>query len=284
MNKKVSDILSDLTNHADGIWSYQFSNVIQSEEIQMRGEVALGKFSYLDEISKHHSVIVMDVEIALFLEKVPVGGVILDVGGCWGWHWRTIWRNRPDVTVFILDFVRQNLIHATQLLRDVINKNVYLVHGDATHLGFRDCTFDAWWSVQTLQHIPNFKLAVSEAHRVLKPNGVFANYSLNNQILVRCIYSLFSKPYVVKGKIPGSFYLNRASDDQLQYIESVFEAKLHRRFSEILFSPELGIVFPGRRTSMFGIIDSMLSGGKRTFAWIARQQSFHLRKHRLNGS
>ena len=71
----------------------------------------------------------------------------------------------------IVDFVKQNLIHAQNILGPVINKSIHLVHGDATKLPFPDSSFDLYWSVQTLQHIPNFRKAIDESRRVLRWGG-----------------------------------------------------------------------------------------------------------------
>ena len=194
---------------------------------------------YLHELSKHHSIPVMDREVDHFLRSIPKNGLIIDVGGCWGWHWRRISNTRPDVTVFIIDFVRGNLVHAKNVLGQQIGTNIFLVHGDATSLIFSDNTFDGWWSVQTLQHIPDYKKAVSEAWRVLKDRGVFANYSLNNQALIRFVYRIMGRKYHVKGNVPGSFYLARASHEQLKQVKDIFSNNCRVRYSEVLFSPEL---------------------------------------------
>lgn len=181
----------------------------------------------------------------------------------------------PDVFVFIVDFVRENLIHARNILGHQINKNIFLVHGDATSLIFQDNTFDGWWSVQTLQHIPNFEKAVKEAWRVLNPGGIFANYSLNIQSLVRFVYRVMGKHYHIAGQIPGTFYLARASDEQFKKVGEIFSNNVTQRFTELLFSPEFKIISPGKEGSILGKVDSLLSGNNQIFSWIARQQSFH---------
>ncbi|MBW1909674.1 MAG: methyltransferase domain-containing protein [Deltaproteobacteria bacterium] len=45
------------------------------------------------------------------------------------------------------------------MLGKLVNISIFLVHGDATSLVFNDNTFDGYWSVQTLQHIPDLKKA-----------------------------------------------------------------------------------------------------------------------------
>ena len=47
------------------------------------------------------------------------------------------------------------------------------VVGSATHLPFADRTFDAVWSINTLEHIPGPEGALQEIRRVLKHEGMF---------------------------------------------------------------------------------------------------------------
>lgn len=281
----VDHILSHLRLGDDGIYSYDFTNTEQNAEITLRESVASHAYhDYLYEIAKHHSVPVMDREVRLFLSAIPTNGIIVDVGGCWGWHWRHVGTIRPDVIVIVVDFIRTNLIHAKNVLGEQINKDIFLVHGDATSLIFDDNTFDGWWSVQTLQHIPDFRRAVVEAWRVLKPGGIFANYSLNSQALVKLIYKLLGRRYHVAGCLPGSFYLTRASHEQVRQIEQIFSNSCRRRYSEVIFSPELTIRFPGKEGSIIGWFDSFLSSYTPICSWIARQQSFHTFKSASSGA
>ena len=154
----------------------------------------------------------MDHEVRRFLAALRPGAKIVDVGGCWGWHWRHLAHERPDVRVIIVDFVRSNLKHAAALLGDNVNKSVFLVHGDATDLRFPDGCFDAYWSVQTLQHIVKLENAVAEASRVLRPGGRFASYSLNDGAAIRWLSRLANRRYVTEGWVDGSYWLARASD------------------------------------------------------------------------
>src|SRR5262245_10031333 len=47
-----------------------------------------------------------------------------------------------------------------------------LVRADATRLPFRDGFFDSVYCYHVLEHVPSPELAVSEAHRVLRPEGL----------------------------------------------------------------------------------------------------------------
>lgn len=279
MTVEQNRILSGLTPDEDGIFSYPFNNRDQAEEILLRESVADHVYDdYLSELSRHHSIPVMDREIERFLRDIPENGSIVDVGGCWGWHWRNLHHTRPDIRVYVVDFIRSNLVHAKNILHDRIGESVFLIHGDATDLVFEDNLFDGYWSVQTLQHIPDFESTIREAFRVLKSGGIFANYSLNIQSIFRLFYRLLGKNYHIEGYIPGRFYLARASSGQIDIIKSVFSGKVTKRYSEILFKPEIKMSFSGRENSITGIMDSRLSNSIGLFSGLARQQSFHTKK------
>ncbi len=274
------DLLKELKKGPDQIYSLANStmNSDQAEEVLLRESVASKKYDdYLEEIAKHHSIPVMDKEVQIFLNKIPLNGNIIDVGGCWGWHWRHINTLRKDIKVFIVDFVKGNLNHALNLLdKDLINKQIFLIHGDATELPFENNSFAGYWTVQTLQHIPNFKNAILESYRVLEHDGIFANYSLNNQFLLKLIYKALGKNYHTKGKIDKAFYLERFSEEQVRIIEAIYERQGRKRYSEILFKPSIKFSYPGRQ-NMLGTLDSLLSNfsaGKS----VARQMSYHITK------
>lgn len=159
----------------------------------------------------------------------------------------------------------------------MINNNIFLIHGDATQLPFPDYSFDGYWSVQTLQHIPDYLKAIQEAYRVLRVPGHFVNYSLNNNKVIGLIYRLCRKRYQIKGKIPGNYYLARVSKEQENIVAQVFQNNIVCRYTEILFQPDLRIQ-PGGKHSLFGRIDTYLSSNIHIFSYIARQCSFHTTK------
>jgi len=118
-----------------------------------------------------------------------------------------------------------------------------------------------------------------ESFRVLTPHsGLFVNYSLNVQPPLRWLYHLFGKSYIIKGEVSGAFWLARASEEQKIFIEEVFGSKVSERWSEILFTPELHLLLPGRAGSWLGQLDSFLSNNFRFLRYLARQHSFHCRK------
>lgn len=284
MSIKLKKLLSLQLLDADGIYNgIVSSSQDQAVEIEMRERVAAREYNnYFDVIAESHSISVMDHEIDLFLAQIPQSGLILDIGGCWGWHWRRLAKTRPDVGVLIVDFVRSNLPHARNVLGDLVGSQVALMHADATALPIALDEnlqgFDGVWSVQTLQHIPAYDKAASEAFRVLRRGGVFANYSLNVQASVKAIKWILGKDYPTSYWMDGNFFLARATLEQKQQIETIFNSKVRQRWSEIIFSPELHFPAPGREGSWLGKLDTLLSNDVGFLRWFARQHSFHCRK------
>ena len=154
------------------------------------------------------------------------------------------------------------------------------MHADATLLPFSGnaSVFDGIWTVQTLQHIPDFTSAVKEAHRVLKPGGHFINYSLHITPFNKLIYKMLGKPFYSEGMVMNSFYLARACNRQLKILEEVFEDNVNSRYSENFFHPDLKIVFSGREGNLLGRLDAMLGHTSFIGRRIARQRSFEVRK------
>jgi ubiquinone/menaquinone biosynthesis C-methylase UbiE len=271
---KLLGALDNLFLGKDGIYGMVPRDDHQVTEVDMRDQLArmpIGDlFGY---ISRSHSFPVMDYEVSCYLKKIPVNGTVIDIGGCWGWHWRDLESKRPDVSVVIVDFVRSNLLRAKGLLGS--SKKIYLVHGDAKSLTFPADTFDGVWTVQTFQHIPDFESAVRESYRVLKFGGEFANYSLNMQPPLRFMSRALRRNYIDEGWVPEMYWLSRASSSQKKIIEKIFMSSVKERWSEIIYTPEIGFWFPGKLHSMIGFVDKYLSNNLGIFGWLARQRSFH---------
>lgn len=285
MNPKLQKLLQSHSADPDGIYrSPAGFSADQSAEIELREKVAAEHCdNFLDAISRNHSIPVMDYEVDRFMAKLPQGALILDIGGCWGWHWRHLAQNRPDVGVLIIDFVRSNLAHAQNVLGDLVGSQVALMHADATALPFTIDTefhgFDGIWTVQTLQHIPDFARAVKEAHRVLRPGGFFVNYSLHITPLHRLIYALLGRHYHIQGVIMGAFYLARASDSQCREVTNIFGGtRVANRYTECLFHPQFGLGLTGKEGNLLGRIDARLAAIPWLARWIARQRSFEVSK------
>ena len=288
MHPRMGRLLAaaQLEEGSDGIWSGRMPAQASDQSVErvLRERVAAERYdNYLAAIAHSHSIPVMDHEVRRFLTQVPPDALVLDIGGCWGWHWRRLLELRPDVGIVVIDFVRGNLMHAKQVLGSLVGGQVALVHADAGALPFPtaampDAGFDAVWTVQVLQHIPDFARAVREAHRVLLPGGRFANYSLHITPLIRFVCRLFGKPYHIDGLVNGQFHLTRADEAQRSVVERMFGAPVTDRYTECLFHPELALAFVGRAGSWLGRLDARLSEYAWLGRWAGRQRSFEVVK------
>ena len=277
----VEDIIQEnfINLKKDGIYGYLSDYGEQELEVITREKVASNYFeSFFDEISKNHSIPVMDKEILRFLKNIPNNGTILDIGGCWGWHWRMINEIRPDIKVFIVELIRSNLLIAKSILGELIDKNVFLVHGNALNLPINDNSFDGVWTVQATQHIPSLELVYKEVYRVLKVGGSFADYNLNNSNLTKFIYRFLGKKYVVEGIANNQFFLRRTTDKNKSLLSKIFKKKIHSRYTEILFSPEYKLPIGGREKSILGMVDFYLANFGCFLKPLARQRSLHALK------
>lgn len=283
LNFELSSILSAFECDENGIYlGLNNENKDQILESDLRKSVANKKVDdYLFAISKHHSVPVMDKEVRRFLDQLPLNATILDVGGSWGWHWRNVSLIRPDVNVIIVDYVKENLMHAIHLLGENVNCQVALMHADALHLPFKDQIFSGIWSVQVFQHIVRFRDACYEAFRVLRPNGKFAVHNLHRTPFNRMVYYIFGRKFHTDGQAPSGFHLTRAHDEQVLEIADIFgldEREVISRYTECLFHPDLRITFPGKEGSLSGKIDSFISNTPFIAKLIARQRGFEVTK------
>lgn len=119
----------------------------------------------------HDTVPLRNTAIRHALEAIgPRGGRILEVGCGVGRFIRTISHVRPDLEPHGSDLGPKSIAMATGY-RD----GVAYTLGSGTALPYANETFDAIVLFDVLEHIPGDgpAFAIAEAHRVLKPGGVF---------------------------------------------------------------------------------------------------------------
>lgn len=291
-NTKLRDLvkISQLQLGGDGIYTSVNAEPesFQSLERIVREHDAAREYEdYLAYVSTLYSIPVMDNEIERFLAKMPTNSIILDIGGCFGWHWRNLLKNRPDIGLVIVDYIRKNLHHAKNMLGDQIGTNIILVHANALSLPFPTANvgyngFDGIWTVQAFQHIPNFKQACVEACRVMVVGGQFFCYSMQTVSWIRLLYMLLNKKYHVSGLSKpgkGQMHLDRANKEQEQLISEVFRGDVSLRYTECFFHPDVKITFSGRENSLVGKFDAWFGGNNRLNSLLARQRSYNVIKN-----
>ena len=259
------------------VYKKNINSHYQNKEFIIRKKVAKKNYpNYLKEISLHHSISVMDKEVKKFVNLLPKKSIICDIGGSWGWHWRNVNLIRPDIKIVIVDFIFENLLIAKKILKEKINKNIFLINDDCCNFYIKNNFFDAIWSVQTLQHITEYNKILKNIYNQLKNGGYFYNCNLNTNYLIRFIYAIFNKKYVIKGN-SNNYYLERSNKKQKEDLEKVFKNKSSTVYSELLFHPDLKI-YTGSKNNIFGKIDSFLTGKCIIKKIFARQEAFLIYK------
>jgi len=113
--------------------------------------------------------------------ELPPGATCLEIGCGWGMEALLIAERFPGCRVIATDYDLQMIELARAVLADpprwaeiIRRENIVLGVADATSLPFPDAHVDAVFAFGILHHIQNWPQAVREAHRVLKPGGVFS--------------------------------------------------------------------------------------------------------------
>ena len=118
-------------NKSKKIFGKNQESIFQKKEFILRKKIAKKKYeNFYEEIALHHSINVMDREVEKFLKLLPKNSIVCDIGGSWGWHWRNIDKDRPDIKVIIVDFIFENLLIAKKILENKINKQIFLINDD----------------------------------------------------------------------------------------------------------------------------------------------------------
>ena len=134
-----------------------------------------------------------------------------------------------------------------------LEDQIHLQVGDYTYLKFPDQTFDGIYTMETLVHVPDYKKALKEFHRVLKPKGklVLFEYSLlpDNKFIpydkkmlniITEGSAAHSLPYFIHGKFPE--ILKDAGFTNIK-VENVTErvTPMLKRFYELAYIPYIFI-------------------------------------------
>lgn len=111
----------------------------------------------------------LDLKMLLEMADLKESDILLDVA-TGGGHTANAFAPRVK-KVIALDLTQEMLEAAKKYVADQGHSNVQFTQGDAEHLPFKDETFDLVTCRIAPHHFPNIERFISEALRVLKPNG-----------------------------------------------------------------------------------------------------------------
>lgn len=242
----------------------------QSIEMNLRIQIANYKYDNIfKKINQHHSINLMHQEIKKFVNKIKKNGKILDVGSGWCWHWKDIHMFRPDIKIFAVDMLYDNFNIAKKIVSLESRKQIIFFNENILETQLPKDFFDAVWSVQTLQHIPKFELALKKIFNLMKKNAIFKYYTLNFNIM----HILKNSPK--KTRINNFYYLNRDIKEQKKILKKIFSKDLILEYSELLFFPQINFL---NKLNFLSKLDIKLVGTNPLKSLLARQVSFLIQK------
>ena len=140
---------------------------------------------------------------------------------------------------------------------------VQLRKGDATHLDFEDRSFDIVYSYHALEHIPDYRQALAEMHRVLTDTGTYFIGTPNRDRLVGYIGS---KTATLRNKIQWNI------SDWRARVQGRFRNELgaHAGFSSAELHNELAGVFTEVEEITLLYYLTIYSGHKRFIRFLSK--------------
>lgn len=102
----------------------------------------------------------------------PLKGKVLELGCGQGVTSECLLETYPDIALTALDYdLHQVKLSQSRLTK--FGKRATPVRGDATNLSIKENSFDTVIELNAFHHIKDFKTAMQESFRVLKPGGLF---------------------------------------------------------------------------------------------------------------
>jgi ubiquinone/menaquinone biosynthesis C-methylase UbiE len=118
-------------------------------------------------------------------------GVVLEIGCGRGAGVKVILRQFQAAHVFAIDLDSLQTERARKRLQYKYDGQFTLMLGDAEQLPFDDGSFDAVIDFGVLHHVLDWKRAIAEIRRVLKPGGTFYFEEVTRAALERWLYRKF---------------------------------------------------------------------------------------------
>jgi len=184
---------------------------------------------YLEQL-RSHNLLAYSKYLAKILRFVKKGSRILDIGCGTGQVANYLSKRSYNVTGIDLSplFIKEAKKQGQAEFRVM----------DSTSLKFKDASFDAVISAETLEHIPNPAKALSEMTRVLRPKGLIILRFPNKQSKLNNLLTILTKKPLFQIISPNLAKEVFGEDEDLCYIASTSDVIifLKRKGFRILYT------------------------------------------------
>ena len=127
------------------------------------------------------------------LDGHHLAGDVLELGCGSGAMAEAAARRYPAVTITAVDIDQAMVRMAARRLNSVANASAQ--EADVTSLPFPANSFDTVTSFLMLHHVIDWPAALAEAHRVLRPGGLFVGYDLHQSRPAELVHIVDRSPY-----------------------------------------------------------------------------------------
>ena len=101
------------------------------------------------------------------------GGVVLEIGCGRGAAAGLILKQFRPARIYATDVDAEMIEKATRYLPDSLRRQIFLAVADVSLLPMKSGALDAVFGFGVIHHVPDWRLALSEIARVLKPGGIY---------------------------------------------------------------------------------------------------------------
>jgi len=159
--------------------------------------------------------------------KIKVNGNILDIGCGYG---------RCMYILGIKKYIGIDVSNGFIKIARKLFPSVKFMQMDSRQLEFKEGTFDFVFMFETIEHIPDYKLALKEIYRVLKKDGIFIITTPN-----KLKWIIFPPYYILPAKArPWILYLigKQSKKDRNNYLKDLnIEKQIGQKEHVKMFSP-----------------------------------------------
>ncbi len=129
------------------------------------------------------------------LMNIQKGEKIIDVGSGTGDIIKLILNNNLTNNIYSVDLNNEMLKHSKKKFR---NSKVKFIKANAENLNFQNDFFDKYIISFCLRNVTDIKRAIQEAHRILKPGGVFycLEFSSPEMFIINSLYLSYKKNFI----------------------------------------------------------------------------------------